>query len=276
MHDPGAAGEYARVVRPLLDADPVRHTVLLTVLDGLVRDRLPAAHLLTVHDGGSLVGASLRTPGRCVQVSAMPAAVMPRAERVLADADPGIDGVAGPIPEAEAFAAARVARTACGARVRLRTRLFALGELRPPVGVRGAARRAVAPDVAMLGRWRHAFELEERHPGADLPAATAVVERAVAGGSGELVWEDDGVPVSYASARPVVAGMSRIGPVYTPPEHRRHGYAAAVTAAAARWALDAGARTVLLFTDLANPTTNALYPRIGFGPVHDSVELSFR
>lgn len=263
------------MVRPLLDADPVRHTVILSVLDGLVRDRLPAEHLLTVHDRGSLVGASLRTPGRCVQVSAMPAAAMPEVERVLADADPGIDGVAGPIPEAEAFAAVHTARTGCEARVRLLTRLFALGELRPPAGVQGAARRAVASDVVMLGRWRHAFEVEERHPRADLAEATAVVGRAVAAGSGEMLWESEGLAVSYASARPVVAGMSRIGPVYTPPEHRRHGYAAAVTAEAARWALDAGARTVLLFTDLANPTTNALYPRIGFGPVHDSVELSF-
>jgi len=54
--------------------------------------------------------------------------------------------------------------------------------------------------------------------------------------------------------------MSRIGPVYTPPEHRGHGYAAAVTAAAARGALERGARQVLLYTDLANPTTNRLYP----------------
>ena len=29
-----------------------------------------------------------------------------------------------------------------------------------------------------------------------------------------------------------IARMTRIGPVYTPPEHRGHGYAAAVTAAA--------------------------------------------
>jgi predicted GNAT family acetyltransferase len=49
-----------------------------------------------------------------------------------------------------------------------------------------------------------------------------------------------------------------------------------VTAAAARWALDEGADTVLLFTDRTNATTNALYPRIGFVPVYDALELSFR
>ena len=81
--------------------------------------------------------------------------------------------------------------------------------------------------------------------------------------------------MAQAAARAVSAGMSRIGPVYTPPEHRRRGYAAAVTAAAARWAQDRGARHVLLYTDLANPTTNRLYPRLGFRPRYDAVELRF-
>ena len=89
------------------------------------------------------------------------------------------------------------------------------------------------------------------------------------------MWEVDGVPVAQATARPVVAGMSRIGPVYTPPEHRRHGYGAAVTAAASRWALGAGARCVVLFTDATNPTTNALYPRLGYRYRHDAVMLEF-
>ena len=101
------------------------------------------------------------------------------------------------------------------------------------------------------------------------------VVRALEGGAGELLWKVGGEPVAQAAARAVSAGMSRIGPVYTPPEHRRHGYAAAVTAAAAQWAQDRGARHVLLYTDLANPTTNRLYPRLGFRPRYDAVELRF-
>ena len=92
---------------------------------------------------------------------------------------------------------------------------------------------------------------------------------------GLLLWEVDGEPVAYAMARPATAGMSRVGPVYTPPAHRRRGYAGAVTAAATRWALDHGARHVAIFTDLANPTTNRLYPRLGFRPVYDALEVRF-
>jgi predicted GNAT family acetyltransferase len=72
-----------------------------------------------------------------------------------------------------------------------------------------------------------------------------------------------------------VAGVVRVAPVYTPAELRRHGYAGAVTAAVTRAALDAGATDVVLFTDVANPTSNALYRRLGYRPVEDRVVLSF-
>ncbi|MGF7236729.1 MAG: GNAT family N-acetyltransferase [Frankia sp.] len=67
----------------------------------------------------------------------------------------------------------------------------------------------------------------------------------------------------------------RLAPVYTPPAHRRQGYAAAVTAAVSQAALDAGAREVLPFTDLANPTSNGVYRRLGYERAGDRVELSF-
>jgi predicted GNAT family acetyltransferase len=40
-------------------------------------------------------------------------------------------------------------------------------------------------------------------------------------------------------------------------------------------ALDAGAAQVVLYTDLANPTSNAIYQSIGYLPDHDAVERSF-
>jgi predicted GNAT family acetyltransferase len=180
--------------------------------------------------------------------------------------------------EAEAVAAAWSARTGAAATVAFRMRLFALDELRPPAGVAGAARVVGRGDdhtLAVLAGWRTAFGEEigraSRHP----HTVHDDMADAVQSGAGELVWEAGGEPVAQASARPVVASMSRIGPVYTPPEHRGRGYAAAVTAAAARWALDQGARHVLLYTDLANPTTNRLYPRLGFRPRYDALELRF-
>ncbi len=101
----------------------------------------------------------------------------------------------------------------------------------------------------------------------------AAVGRLAYGGI--TVWEAGGVPVSVAGRTRAVAGMVRLGPVYTPPELRGHGYASAATAVVSQAALDAGLREVVLYTDLANPTSNGLYQRLGYQPVEDRVMLSF-
>ncbi len=94
--------------------------------------------------------------------------------------------------------------------------------------------------------------------------------------AGELwVWEVDGVPVSMAAHRAPVAGVSRVSLVYTPPEHRRHGYAAASVAALSQRLLDGDADACMIYTDLTNPTSNAVYQRIGYQPVADGTAWGF-
>lgn len=266
-------GEFARIAGPLLESDPTSHTIELTALAGVAAGD-PAAVLLTVHEGGAVVGSLTRNPARPALVSAIRPRDADAVEKVLADVDPQLPGVNGPDVTAEAFAAAYTARTGAAVRVERRSRLFRLGELQVPNGVPGAARRAAAADLDLLGAWFGEFCIEAHgHPNAEDPRE--VMARSQARGSANWLWELDGVPVAFASAREPIAGMSRIGPVYTPPQHRGHGYGAAVTAAGSRWALDGGAQRVLLFTDLANPVSNRLYPRIGYLPVHDAVELVF-
>ncbi len=88
------------------------------------------------------------------------------------------------------------------------------------------------------------------------------------------LWDHD-APVSLAGRpRHTAHGMS-IGPVYTPPEFRRHGYAGACVAALSQQMLDAGWEFCVLFTDLANPTSNSVYQKIGYRPVCDFDELEF-
>jgi predicted GNAT family acetyltransferase len=56
---------------------------------------------------------------------------------------------------------------------------------------------------------------------------------------------------------------------------RRRGYATALTAELSRSLLAGGRRFCFLFTDLANPTSNAIYMRIGYRPVTDVEEWRF-
>ena len=92
---------------------------------------------------------------------------------------------------------------------------------------------------------------------------------------GLSLWEDAGQPVSMAGVTRITAGQVRVGPVYTPPGLRGRGYAGALTSVVSQAALDAGADRVLLFTDLANPTSNALYQRLGYQPLEDRAIWSF-
>ncbi|MEU6388006.1 GNAT family N-acetyltransferase [Streptomyces sp. NPDC046939] len=89
-------------------------------------------------------------------------------------------------------------------------------------------------------------------------------------------WETpDGTPVAMAAATSVIGGMVRVDPVYTPAPFRGRGYAAAVTAETSGAALAAGATDVVLFTDPANPTSNALYQRLGYLHIADFAGYRF-
>ena len=89
-------------------------------------------------------------------------------------------------------------------------------------------------------------------------------------------WETpDGTPVSMAAVTSMIAGMVRVDPVYTPAALRGRGYAGAVTVEVSRAALAAGATDVVLFADPANPTSNALYRRLGYVLVTDWAVYDF-
>lgn len=109
----------------------------------------------------------------------------------------------------------------------------------------------------------------------DDAAGAGFIDAAARAGDRFVVWEADRTPVSMAMLRAPAAGVSRIGPVFTPADRRGRGYGSAVTAAAADLAHRGGTPDVVLFADLANPTSNAIYQRIGFVGVADMVRVEF-
>jgi predicted GNAT family acetyltransferase len=139
-------------------------------------------------------------------------------------------------------------------------------------------RVADGADRPLLLDWVTAFA-GEALPGGAL-ADSARLERSVdarlAGGdAGFGIWEVGGRAMSLAGFGGPTPNGIRIGPVYTPPELRGRGYASALTAAVTQLQLDRGRRFCFLYTDLANPTSNAIYIRIGYEKVCDSRELAF-
>jgi predicted GNAT family acetyltransferase len=270
--------KFVALTRPLLESDPVRHTVAVTVSQVLIR--VPGSTgdppvLLTVHDGERLTGAAICTPPRGLIVSALPPESTGVAVERLALECPCLPGAFGPRDVAEVFVRRWTACTGASVHEQMAQRLYALHRLTPPVGVPGTVRQAGVGDVELLAQWRQDFADEATGGLRGHGSAAQQTRQARAAGTVALLWEIAGRPVAWASATAPLAGMSRIAPVFTVPQQRGHGYGSAVTAAAAGWARRAGARHVVLFTDLANRITNVIYPRIGFRPVHDAVDFGF-
>ena len=79
--------------------------------------------------------------------------------------------------------------------------------------------------------------------------------------------------VSLAAVVRESPNASSISWVYTPPEHRQQGHAARLVAALSQAQIDAGKIACNLHTDLANPTSNGIYKRIGFRKIAEFVRI---
>lgn len=268
---------YAEQVLDLLSARPDANTIALTVLETLQAGQRfsEADPLLGWHtDDGSVTGAVSMTPPYGVLLGELPDGSEVELVAGLRERDAEVPDVMGTVEAAERFAASWTAGQNLRTELAMRHRLYTLDGLRPPSSPpAGRARAAVPADLDLVMDWLVRFHDEAE-------ASTASPPRAMYQRRIELgllwLWEDEqAIPVSMASRNVLVAGVSRIGPVYTPPAQRRHGYGAAVTAACTQDALDSGAHQVVLFTDQANPTSNAIYRQIGYRPVDDRLILRF-
>jgi predicted GNAT family acetyltransferase len=203
----------------------------------------------------------------------MPAVAAAALAQSLALTSPGLPGVSGEGQTVAAFADTWSELTGRRSSTAVRMRMYRLGQPSFPAGVRGGARPANQDDVELVAAWLEAFH-DEALPHAPRPDERGLAERRVRARQLWL-WEDNHRPVSLAGFSNAVAGVSRVGPVYTPPAFRRRGYGAAVTAQATAAAINAGSEHVVLYTDLSNPTSNAIYQAIGYRADHDAEERAF-
>ncbi|MFI5520283.1 GNAT family N-acetyltransferase [Streptomyces platensis] len=270
---------YGAAAGAFLRSRPTAHTVLLSVASRLralgadaYGDDAPLFGWWRP-DGRAAVGAAfVWTPPRPVLLSPMPDEAAGPLVAALAAEGVRVPGVNGRRAVAEAVAAAWQRRHGGPVTLTGRRRLYRLGELTPPAPAPpGTARPATPADRELLLDWFTAFAAET---GGSPPRDARAVDDRIAGGRC-LLWETAGRPVSLAGRTPTLSGMTRITPVYTPPELRGRGYAGAATAAISGAARESGGPELLLFTDLTNPTSNALYQRLGYRPVEDHLVMEF-
>lgn len=264
----------------LLRADEARHNLLFGIADTLRRrpERYPAHDLWLVWDEARVVAAALRTPPHNLLV-ARPAddlAIVALVDAVLAHGDRP-PGVTAARPEAETLATVWSDRSGQSWHAVMAQGIYAVDTVITPPPVTGAAREATLTDRGLLLAWVRAFadEAITHRPMTDDQVAASVDQRLPAGVEGFALWEDDGQPVALCGYGGPTPNGIRIGPVFTPPTFRGRGYATALVATVSTARLAEGRRFCFLYADLANPTSNAIYRRIGYERVCESAEIVF-
>jgi RimJ/RimL family protein N-acetyltransferase len=258
---------FAAAAGDLLASDEANHTVLLSALQGARQARVRGEPLpdgwfsAVVIDGNQVVAA-----GRCWRRKWLMTTGSTEALRTLghwAAHRGNYSGIVGPEDSVRAFEAGG----GLAARTHLELPLMRLdGQPVQSHAVAGTLRAASLDDLELLLDWNEAFRVEAR---IDLTTeqVAADVERKTRIGTQYLWLDPADRPVGMIGGQTIAPSGARIGPVYTPPSLRGRGVGGAMVASLTQRLQDAGARCVFLFTDAANPTSNALYQRIGFVPI---------
>jgi hypothetical protein len=251
------------------------HNLFLGICHGIRTGRYADFYLATAEREAKIVAAAFRTPPFNLGLSHVddPDAIASIADdvRTVYDALPGVLAARA---DAHAFAKLWDRRY----EVAVEQRIYETSHVVPPQVVHGEMRNATMDDLDLVTDWFRHFNDDTLSPAltARLGDPAVLAEWRLSGAGGPLVlWCVDGDPVSMAGAGGPTPNGIRVNAVYTPPAQRRKGYASACVAALTRRLLNEGRRYCFLYTDLSNPTSNAIYQKIGYRPVCDVDEIRF-
>ncbi|HEX6923218.1 MAG TPA: GNAT family N-acetyltransferase [Bacillales bacterium] len=183
-----------------------------------------------------------------------------------------IPGVIGERNLAEKFARIWTEQDEGGFTVQMEQRIYRLDKVNPVDKKPGQLRMAKMADLALVSDWIYAFSVDANEPmgreEADELAQKKIQQESI------FLWEDQRVVSMAGKSRPTKNGAT-VSLVYTPPAYRQKGYASSCVAALSQRILNEGYRFCSLYTDLANPTSNSIYMKMGYQPVADSIVYNF-
>ena len=254
----------------LLASEPVLHNLILTILHARVAEGDPGRYWIAFR-GENAVGVVVQSPLEYpVTLTPMePAAVLAMVD-AIAEAGVPLPGVNGDAATAACFAGQWSERCKSAATPFQGMRLYELLEIGEAPKTTGHLRQAREGDRDLMIAWTRAFQNEI---GESAEGTEVRVDRGLAAGQ-IWVWENGGETTSMAVSRQPTEGVVRVAGVYTPPERRKQSFAAACVHALSRHLQASGYRCIL-YTDLANPTSNSIYRRIGYRAVAEGLRYRF-
>lgn len=279
--DPAA---FLSEAQPFLEAHESRNNLLLGMSIRLIDhpDWTPAPPFLALlrQDVQPRLAALMSSPGRLLLSSSPqlpldhPSEALDRLCDRLLSGSWIVSSANAENTLARQFADRWTRATGAASRVSHHLRIYELRQVIPPPRTPpGVLRPANPEDYETIVGWHHAFQMEALGEG-DLESSRKIVAQRLSSGD-TFLWDDNG-PVSMAlRSRPTRHGCT-IGGVYTPSALRVRGYASACVAALSQFLLDSGKQFCNLYTDLSNPTSNSIYQKIGYSPICDCLEYTFK
>jgi len=253
-----------------LSSEPVLHNMVLSILHLRVAHGDPGRYWIAL-EGNESVGVVLQSPFEYpATLTPMPPRAVQAIVDAIAEAGVALPGVNGDAATAATFAGHWSERCKSAATPLQGMRLYELLELGEAPRIDGHLRQAGPSDRSLMILWTRAFQDEIGEPANDVELR---VDRGLAAGQLWL-WDQAGETQSMAVARDPVQGVVRLSGVYTPSGKRKQGYAEACVHALSKHLRGRGHRCVL-YTDLANPTSNSIYRRIGYRAVAEALRYRF-
>jgi hypothetical protein len=269
--DPAEAREW---LAPLVSQQPMWLSVVASNIEALAADPSRCAEprwWVGRDQRGGPVAAFMHTPPHPLHLGLATAEQARDLAGLLLSESGSLGGVGGMRTAAEAFAAEWAQARDVEVRTEMELGVYDL-PVRPrlPFAVPGGYRRATVDDLGITDGWARDFHTAVGAIGT-APSTGRYLDAGRVG-----LWEDEsGQPVSMAYASVASAGVTRVSGVWTPQGQRGHGYASGVVAALSAERMDDGERC-MLYTDLANPTSNRIYQALGYRRIGDSITLAFR
>ncbi|WP_339187277.1 MULTISPECIES: GNAT family N-acetyltransferase [unclassified Paenibacillus] len=234
--------------------------------------------MVTISDARGIQLTAIMTPPHNITLYATDNIINPEAINCLIDGlkDREIPGVMTEKTLAEYFAKEYTLRKGTTFKTIMTQRIYELTAVNPDIQKVGIVRLLDKKDIHFFPYWAEAFYAAGSYGKTEMSIPQDADPYLYRIASKKLyILEDNGIPVSMAGYTREMQTAIGVAFVYTPPYERGKGYATSIVAQISQLALDKGFTRCVLYTDLANPTSNSIYQKIGYMPICDSLQLKF-
>ena len=269
------AKAFRDIAYPLMLEHEGQNCLGIGIIDTIINapERYPEFYLAIILNDSKPIGAAWITPPHPLGITDVPKDAYGTVIEFARSLPNMPTGIVGPADSVSKIVDLWTASANTRIRSKMSQRIYELRKVDFEPKVSGAFRLAGESDRELLERWSLRFVvdcgLNDDHSKMKDYANAAIRFKT------RFLWVVDGIPVSMVGVGGNTPNGIRISWVYTPPEERGKGYASAIVAEVSQRQLDLGKKLCFLYTDLANPTSNSIYQRIGYRPVGDSAHFNF-